>query len=63
MGRFSGPGSKKYQPRPEWVQSLIDQGRAAGVPVFLKNNLNWPEKIEEWPYVDQEAAREQTRLG
>lgn len=63
IGAMTGPGSKKYQPRPEWVQSLIEQGQAAGVPALLKNNLNWPEKIEEWPDADQEMAGKQAGLG
>ena len=50
IGAMTGPGSKAHQPKSEWVQSLIDQGRAANVPVFLKDNLKWPEKIQEWPY-------------
>jgi protein gp37 len=49
IGAMTGPGSKTHQPKPEWIQSLIDQARAAGVPVFLKDNLKWPEKIQEWP--------------
>ncbi len=47
IGGQTGPGA--VPPNPEWVQNIIDQCRDAGVPVFLKNNLNWPEKIQEWP--------------
>jgi protein gp37 len=47
IGAQTGPGTKP--PKPEWVQSIIDQCRAAGVPVFLKDNLKWPVKIQEWP--------------
>lgn len=47
IGAMTGPGAVK--PQPEWVQGLIDQYRAAGVPVFLKDNLNWFKKIQEWP--------------
>ncbi len=47
VGAQSGP--KAVPPKPEWVQSIIDQCRAAKVPLFLKSNLNWPEKIQEWP--------------
>lgn len=47
IGAQTGPGA--IPPKHEWVQSLIDQCRAAGVPIFLKNNLNWPEKIQEFP--------------
>ncbi len=47
IGAQTGPGAVK--PKPDWVQSIIDQCRACSVPVFLKDNLNWPEKIQEWP--------------
>lgn len=47
IGAQTGP--KAIAPKKEWVQSIIDQCRAANVPVFLKDNLNWPEKIQEYP--------------
>lgn len=47
LGVQTGPGS--VPPKPEWVQDIINQCRASGVPVFLKSNLHWPEKIQEWP--------------
>jgi protein gp37 len=49
IGAMTGPDSKAHQPDPEWIQSLIKEARVAGVPVFLKSNLKWPEKIEEYP--------------
>ncbi len=54
IGAMTGPGAVK--PRPEWVQGLVEQYRAAGVPVFLKDNLNWPEKIQEYPRGPLEPA-------
>ena len=45
IGAMTGPGAVEY--KTAWLQSLIDQYRAAGVPVFLKDNLKWPEKIQE----------------
>jgi protein gp37 len=36
-------------PKPEWVRNLIDQARSIGAAVFLKDNLRWPEKIQEFP--------------
>jgi protein gp37 len=36
-------------PAEEWVQALIAQARTMGIPVFLKNNLRWPERIQEFP--------------
>lgn len=47
IGAQTGPGAVK--PKPEWVQDLIDQYREAGVFCFLKDNLKWPEKIQEFP--------------
>jgi len=34
-----------------WVQSLVDQARELGIPVFLKDNLYWPEKIQQFPRI------------
>jgi len=49
IGGMTGPDYLKHLPQRSWVQNLIDQYRGAGVPTFLKNNLKWPEKIQEWP--------------
>lgn len=47
VGAQTGPGAKP--PKPEWVQNIIDEARYYKIPVFLKNNLKWPEKIQEYP--------------
>ena len=47
IGGMTGPGAIK--PEPEWVQGLIDQYRAAGVPVFCKDNLGLAQQVREWP--------------
>ena len=49
VGAMTGPGSKKYAPRKEWIQGIINQARAWSIPIFLKGNLKWPEKIQEFP--------------
>jgi len=49
VGALTGPGSRDRQPKPEWVQSVIDQCGAAEVPVFVKDNVRWPRKIQEFP--------------
>jgi protein gp37 len=46
VGEMTGPGAVK--PEPEWVQSIIDQCRAAGVPVFVKSPLYEKFPIQEW---------------
>jgi len=48
IGAQTGPGAT--QPDPQWVQNIIDKCRENDVMVFLKNNLNWPEKIQELPW-------------
>jgi protein gp37 len=47
IGAQTGPGAKP--PKDEWVQSIIDQCRAAGVPVFVKNPLYEKFPIQERP--------------
>lgn len=49
IGAYTGKGASRFVPATAWVQNLIDQGRDPGVAIFLKNNLKWPEKIQEWP--------------
>lgn len=49
IGAMTGPGYLQHLPQRSWIQSLINQCRAAGMPIFLKSNLNWLEKIQEWP--------------
>ncbi|MDD5353251.1 MAG: DUF5131 family protein [Candidatus Omnitrophica bacterium] len=47
IGTQTGPGA--VPPKLEWVQSIIDQCRAAGVPVFVKSPLYQQFPIQEWP--------------
>lgn len=44
-------GTKLYQPKPEWVQGLLDLFDEHNVPVFMKHNLDWPERRMDWPEV------------
>lgn len=47
IGGQTGPGAKET--KKAWVENAISWARAYGIPVFLKDNLQWPEKIQEWP--------------
>ncbi len=50
IGAQTGPGA--VLPRREWIESTVEQCRAAGVPIFLKANLAkvWGEPlIQEYP--------------
>jgi len=42
-------GSKAYQPRPEWVQRVLEVLDSKGTKVFFKGNLNWDPWREEFP--------------
>jgi len=42
-------GSRKIPLQKEWVENLLDQAERNDIPVFLKNNVGWPEKIQEFP--------------
>lgn len=53
LGAMTGPGA--VPTHREWIEGLIMQYEAAGIPLFLKDNLHltdkkgWPTKIQEWP--------------
>jgi len=36
-------------PKKKWVMALIEQARKYDIPVFIKNNLKWPKKIQVFP--------------
>lgn len=38
------------KPKREWVESLIDMAKAYDVPIFLRDNLEWSETIQECPF-------------
>jgi len=47
IGSQTGP--RPFQPKAEWVDLLIKEARKQDCAVFLKNNLDYPEKIQEFP--------------
>ena len=47
VGQQTGPGATP--PERVWVQEIADACRHMRVPLFLKDNLNWPERIQEFP--------------
>lgn len=48
VGGQTGP--KSVVPEIEWIQKIIHQCKKSGVPVFLKDNLKWHERIKEFPW-------------
>lgn len=62
VGAQTGTGAAAHKPRREWVEAIVQQCRAADVPVFLKNNLAdvWGgDLIQELP--DELQTDEQER--
>lgn len=52
LGAMTGPGSKRNQPKMEWVEVLVESARDQHIPVFMKDSLRsvWgPELIQEFP--------------
>ena len=42
-------GRKLYQPKQEWVQGLVDLCAKQNIPIFMKKNLDWWERMEQFP--------------
>jgi len=49
-----GPTSTRkgfIQPKQEWVETIIEEARAQGCAIFLKNKLDYQPLIQEFPRV------------
>ena len=42
-------GSKKIPLNPTWVKKIIKKCRKNNVPVFVKDNVEWHKKLQEFP--------------
>lgn len=42
-------GSKKVKLEVSWVNHIIEESRKKGIPIFIKNNIKWPIKVQEFP--------------
>lgn len=49
IGQETGNREGKVKAEIWWTGGIILDARAADAAVFVKNNLNWPEKIQEFP--------------
>jgi protein gp37 len=49
LGAETGHRKGKIKPEKEWITSIIDNARAEGIPLFIKDNTNWLERIQEFP--------------
>ncbi|KKL91230.1 hypothetical protein LCGC14_1896760 [marine sediment metagenome] len=51
IGRLTGRGHK-YDPKREWIETIVSRAKKLGIPLFLKENLKdiWKDKlIQEFP--------------
>lgn len=51
VGAETGPRAEDHAPAKWWVKDIIRICRMDDIPVFLKDNLHWSEKIQEYPEV------------
>ena len=49
VGAMTGQLAKMYPVKREWIQNIINQTRNANIPLFIKDNVKWHEKIQEFP--------------
>ena len=48
-------GSKRFMPPKEWIEGIIKEARSMEIPIFLKDNLHYPEGIQEFPLTIKKA--------
>lgn len=53
IGAMTGPKSEKHKLDPKWVYSLLNVASIWNIPTFIKNNVNWSIKIQEFPKIVQ----------
>jgi protein gp37 len=49
VGAETGNRKGKIVPNPSWIENLIIQAGRYDIPVFIKNNIKWGKKIQEFP--------------
>ena len=42
-------GSKRVKLDSYWVWHILNEARNHNIPVFIKNNIVWSEKIQQFP--------------
>lgn len=45
-------GSRKVKLKRSWVVDILEEAKYHRIPVFIKNNVGWAEKIQEFPWED-----------
>lgn len=50
IGAQTGPGA--IRPERSWIEAIVENCKKYKIPLFLKNNLDWPEKIQQIPWIE-----------
>lgn len=45
----TGYTKEKIRPDSAWISSVIGNARTEGIPLFIKGNVDWHEKMQEFP--------------
>lgn len=56
-------GVKTYQPKPEWVQNVLDVLDSQGTKIFFKGNLEWDPWREEFPQISMRRSIQTHAIG
>lgn len=49
VGAETGNRKDKIIPEREWIERILYNARAEGIPIFLKDNLHYPKVVREFP--------------
>jgi protein gp37 len=49
VGAETGNRKGKIKPKMEWITAIIENARTEKIPLFIKGNLHWPDRIQEYP--------------
>ena len=49
LGAETGHRKGKIRPEKEWIEAIIRNCREEGIPLFIKDNVAWEEKVREYP--------------
>ena len=49
IGALTGPQAKKYSPKIGWICDILSYADDKKIPVFIKNNLGYHTKRQEFP--------------
>ena len=58
---ITGAMSSGEQPKPEWIQNLVEFCDEAGIPIFFKGNLEWNDWRAEFP--QSQIVKPKTQLS